>query len=526
MKLKNNTVKSSKTVNNQGNKGSAAIKSDTGHDHTLFWKFVVQKQQIVDWAVCLLTCVVGFLFIRHCYPYPATFSDSFSYVAAAADNQFSIFRPFGYSAFLRFLHPISNSLGFVVVMQFVCYFISVSLLVLALKKYYPLKSYIRIPLEIIIVFSPAAIYMLNALMSDALFCCSIFVMLAMLLVVINDSSWKWVAALVYLVAFNCSLYLRYSAMFFPLAFIPVLLFVKPQWLKWSTIAMTAILFGVFYQNISNNMEKVVHTRQFSTGFDGWQLANNAMHVLPFIDQDELPENKKLVRLHRFSTDDRFDSLIVSSTDSGRIVGASFLWNAEFPLKQYLFLYMQEKRVSYPVGWAKLGGGLYSDYGKWLIMHYPGKFWKYYLSLNIRSGFYPYNVEMVGKYKEIPVGDRDIVRWFDVKEDQEMPAKSAIYEEKGTQLLPALDLIDWILMLAAVVVLFIFRKTSFSAREKVLSFVLIFAFGFIYYGSTIFASPIALRYWMPMHALKLGIVWMALSEVMQACKRVEATGNRQ
>lgn len=484
-------------------------------DKSSYWRFIVELKQLPDWLVCFASCLIGYFFITHLYPYPATYSDSFSYVAAAADNQFSIFRPFGYSAFLRFLHPISKSISFVVLSQFLIYFISVALLVMALKKYYPMKAIIRIPVEIILVISPAVIYMLNALMSDALFCCSIFVMIAMLLVMFHESLGTAIAAaIVYLIAFHCSLYLRYSAMFFPFAIVPFLFFAKPKALSWTTIALTGIIFLTFHQNISSNMEKIVHIRQFSTGFDGWQLANNGLNAAPFLDKNEKPSNKKLVKLHQFCMDEKFDSLITAKTHHDSLVTASFLWDTQLPLKQFLFSYMQEKKLSYPVAWAKLGGGLYAEYGKWLIIHHPVEFWKHYLSKNIVAGFYPTHLEIIGKYTEIPMGDKDIVRWFDVKEDQPLAANSSFYEVKLSKVLPLFELIDWIIFIIGVVLLCVFRKSALNSRAKVLSFGLIVAFGFMYYGTTIFASPIALRYWMPMHAFKIAILWMALSELFQ------------
>ena len=122
--------------------------------------------------------------------------------------------------------------------------------------------------------------------------------------------------------------------------------------------------------------------------------------------------------------------------------------------------------------------------------------------------------MVGHYTEIPTGDKDICRWFDVKDNESFACRNQAFEKMPAHLLSIWELIDWIFMFVAVAVLFIFRKTSFSNREKIMSFGLILAFGFLYYGTTIFASPIAIRYWMPMHALKWAIVWIALSEVSQ------------
>jgi hypothetical protein len=121
-----------------------------------------------------------------------------------------------------------------------------------------------------------------------------------------------------------------------------------------------------------------------------------MHVLPFIDNEQMPDDKKVRELHEFSQG-RFNELILQKTDSGRKVTAAFLWQQDLPLKRYTFYTMQKTRVSYPVAWARLGGGVFADYGKWLILHYPAAFWRHYLAPNIGSAFWTWNLEMVGHY---------------------------------------------------------------------------------------------------------------------------------
>lgn len=489
------------------NKPTPELKRDS------YWQFLFQKPQLADWLTILLSCLVGYILIRVCYPTPATYSDAFSYVAAAESDQFSIYRPFGYSMFLQIVHALSHSMQAVIASQFILYAFSLGLFLLAVKRYYPiLQTWLRSLLEVVITLAPTVIYMLNALMSDALFCCLIFIMLAMLLVLIHDDS--WVAAGIYLAAFFCSLFVRYSAMFFPIAIIPILLWAAKPIQRWVTIALTCALFGVFYQNITTNMREVIHRSQFSTGFDGWQLANNGMHVLPYIDDEQQPDNKRLRDLHHF-VQPAFNDVIIAGTDSGRHVTAAFLWQSHFPLKQYMYRYMQTNRIAYPVAWARLGGGLYAEYGKWLIMHYPTLFWKYYLGLNTKSAFYPTNLEMVGHYSEIPSDQKDIASWFDFDTQQPHAARYPIYENKLKGFLPVIDLLTWLLFAGAFVMIIVRRRTLLASRPQRLAFALLFVFGFVYYGTTTFASPIVIRYWLPMYAIKLAFVWMLLSNYVKS-----------
>lgn len=473
-----------------------------------YWQFLFDKSQLADWLAIIVSCVIGYIFIRICYPTPATYSDTFTYVAAAESDQFSIYRPFGYSAFLQIVHALSHSVVAVIVTQFILYAVALGLFLLAIKRYYPIRqTWLRVVLEIVITLAPTCLYMLNAVMSDALFCCLILIMLAMLLVVIYDNS--WLAAGIYLAAFFGCLFVRYSAMFFPIAFIPILILAGKPLLRWVTIGLTCALFGIFYHNITTNMHDVIHRSQFSTGFDGWQLASNAMHVLPYIEDNQQPDDRRLRDLHNF-VQPHFNDLIIERTDSGRHVTAAFIWQSHFPLKQYLFRYMQTNKISYPVAWARLGGGLFSDYGKWLIFHYPALFWKYYLSLNIKSVFYPTDMEMAGHYLEIPKDQSVMNSWLEMDlENQEAP-RFPVYENHLKKVLPWLELLTWILFIGAFVLIILRRHTLLSTREQKLAFSLLFVFGFVYYGTTAFAAPIVIRYWLPMHAIKLAFMWMFLS----------------
>ena len=473
-----------------------------------YWSFLFQKPQLIDWLAIVISCLVGYIFIRVCYPTPATYSDSFTYVAAAESDQFSIYRPFGYSAFLQIVHAVSHSVQAVIVAQFILYAFTLGLFLLALKRFYSIhKTWLRVLLEVIITLTPTCIYMLNAVMSDALFCCLIFVMLAMLLVVIYDNS--WLAAGIYLAAFFGCLFVRYSAMFFPIAFIPVLILAGKPVLRWTTIGLTCVLFGIFYHNITSNMQQVVHRSQFSTGFDGWQLASNGMHVLPYIDDEQQPDDRRLRDLHNF-VQPAYNDLIVTSTDSGKHVTAAFIWQSHFPLKQYLFRYIQTTQTPYPVAWARLGGGLFADYGKWLIFHYPALFWKYYLWLNIKSVFYPTDLEMVGHFAPIPQDQTVMNSYFGIDLANQKPARYPIYENALKPVLPIIDLLTWLLFIAAFVWIILRRKTLLSSRPQKLAFALLFVFGFIYYGTTAFAAPIVIRYWLPMYALKLAFIWLLLA----------------
>ena len=73
---------------------------------------------------------------------------------------------------------------------------------------------------------------------------------------------------------------------------------------------------------------------------------------------------------------------------------------------------------------------------------------------------------------------------------------------------------WLVFLASVAVIFIVGEYRSLSRETRLSLWMLFLFGLVYYGTVTFASPISLRYWMPMHAVKLVFAWIAVSDSLR------------
>jgi hypothetical protein len=69
-------------------------KADVGS----FICFLKEKDQRLDWIILGVSCLLGYIILSICYPYPATISDSGTYVNTAMTDIFSFYRPFGYSA--------------------------------------------------------------------------------------------------------------------------------------------------------------------------------------------------------------------------------------------------------------------------------------------------------------------------------------------------------------------------------------------------------------------------------------------
>ena len=472
-----------------------------------YFRFLFGRQQWADWAVILLTTFVGLFLVRLSYPFPNTTSDSFGYLSAAFKDEFVAYRPFGYSYYLQVLYKLSHSIYAVAVSHALCYGLSIGMLMIAVKKYWPPRNKVHfLVFEALVSFSPAALYMLNTLMSDNPFCALVFIMIAMVIVWIQEGS--WVALCIYALALFAAMHTRYSAMFFPLAFVPVFALKGNVFQRIVPIIATVAVFLVFHAGVSSEMEKLTHKKQFSTGFDGWQLANNALHMLPHMDKEELlqkPPTEDMQRLHIVCVINM--ETVRDYTRDGKWVTAAFMWDKKSPLKEFTSYYVEHNdNMLYYDAWMALGSGLFKDYAIWLITKHPWKFIRYYLAPNTLNAFFPRYLEIFDRYVDIPAGKKEIVQWFTDAPEDGLHARNEGYGKFLHVVLPWLELLTWLVMIASLVLLIV-RKTPLSKETKY-CLLLIFLFGFIYYGSTVFASPIAARYWMPMHAIKLSFAWIA------------------
>lgn len=471
-----------------------------------FWIFMRDRAQRPERLIPLLTCLVWYVLLVICYPLPDTMSDSMGYVEFAAKNEFTFFRPFGYSGFLQFVAFFSSAIQAVPFMQMLFYLVVTMLLLMVLRYYFPVRRrWLRLTLDIALTLHPAALCMTSMLMSDIVFCLLIHLLFVFIIVYLHERRW-WMYGL-FLLTFWCVLFVRYSAMFFPLAFVPMLLLLNKR-TGWLLVAAMGVVWMLFHENICDHMEETGYAKhQFSTGFDGWQLANNAIHILPHIERDSIRfEDKELQNLHLF-LGLRTDSITVA-TGNGRRATAAFMWQNRYPLKQYLGYRMTLKMdagKSYGYLWIELGG-LFSRYGRWLILHYPGQFFRWYLKPNLKQVFLPDQYDIFGKYREVSVEGTYLPAWFGLPDDLTLQARHD-FMPRLAPWLARYELVTWLLWLAAAVLWLVRRKACTVSRECRWVMWLLVLFAFVYYATTTFAAPVVLRYWLPMNMCKWAFIWL-------------------
>jgi hypothetical protein len=184
-----------------------------------------------------------------------------------------------------------------------------------------------------------------------------------------------------------------------------------------------------------------------------------------------------------------------------------MWRPTGPLRQILNICARAYEVAPIKAWVDMGTHSMKDYAIWLIMKYPWPFIRYYLIPNAKNAFYPDSPEAVYTYINVKPGNENVVGWFGVPEDMTMQPRSNWLADRVQPVLSWIEVFTWLAMLFGAVVMLLSGWKP--PRENRLVLWLLFLFGLIYYGTTVFASPIALRYWLPMHAVKLSFAWLAV-----------------
>ncbi|MCI2081836.1 MAG: hypothetical protein LKK19_06305 [Bacteroidales bacterium] len=484
------------------------------------FKFVFSKKQLPEIAICFMVCTASYVLLKYCFPFLVTTGDSFNYLFTAARHSFGLYRPNGYSKYLFFLSNISGNANAIFPMQMLLYFLTGTFTILTFKYYYPIKkAWIRYLICFVAMANPTCLFFTNAMLSDMLFACMLFIMLSCAIIFMKSDSPGIFPILLFTAAFAMALFTRYSAIFLPIVFIPVFLFVKKK-SKWLAVASILAVVVWNYSYVSGNMKSftVGHKSQYSTGFSGWQLANNAMHVVPYTETTDLDGERDTIlkQLHHSIYANR--EYILEETGNGKNATAAFLWDEKSPLKRIQKEFNLVNGVTDPVSYVYLGG-LYSRYGKKVILRHPIQFMKHYLLPNMASVFFP-------KYRG-PMEKGTIA--YDTRFLNALGylfPKTSIATIVGKadhdgilKISPAAsyyELLTWLAFLAAAVCLFT-RKRRLRPLDRSDRLVLwmIVLFGFVFYGTTAFASPIEIRYWMPMTMLKTGFVWIVAARETSA-----------
>lgn len=347
-----------------------------------FKKYITSKENRIWIFSALITGIIYFIALRLIYPIPSFYSDSFTWVGAAKTGQPVTFRPVGYSKLMMFFKFFSTSDIALIAAQFFSNLIVNLLLFLTFTYFFQFRKGFKILLFVLLIINPFYLFYSNYISSDAFFNCFTVLWFTLLIWIMYKPSWLLIVAQLIILA---SLFeLRYNAIFFPaISTIALLLSKLPAVKKTISIAASYVLIGAIIIFTTYVTKNFTGTKTFSA-FSGWQLANNALHVMQHdkIDTNAIKDRevKNLVKY----TIHFFDTAKQTFPDSGAT--AVFMWHINSPLKRYMHVYHGRSNAYFKT-WNALGP-VYNNFGKTIILQKPISYIQYFVIPNAKAYIFP------------------------------------------------------------------------------------------------------------------------------------------
>jgi len=234
---------------------------------------------------------------KYYYPFADFFNDSYTYIEAAADRYSISVRPIGYSIFLRGIHVLSASDTFLVTVQYVLVQGACLCLFFFLVRHCYPAGWARLVLAVFLVADPLVYYTSNIVSSDAVFLALSLFWLTLLLQLLRRPTWG--ALVLQWILLGLIFYTRYVAMFYPaVAALTFFVVKRDLWYKLTAIAgsIAIVAAGALYTQRLTREQTGTH---IFSAFSGWQLANNAIQIYPWLPADTTglpsPEGDQLAR---------------------------------------------------------------------------------------------------------------------------------------------------------------------------------------------------------------------------------------
>jgi hypothetical protein len=220
-----------------------------------------------------------------------------------------------------------------------------------------------------------------------------------------------------------------------------------------------------------------------SGFSGWQKANNAMHVMPYINlKPEEIEDTVVREMHAF---------IVANNPTGFYPAKDsivifYLWSPDSPFKKYLNNLRNNGKASYLHYWH-LSSIRFGRWGDYIIMKYPGLYVRHYIYPNFRLLFNLPNEALF----YFPPYSEQMKKWFACGECDPTPRYHFLHNFLEATAATSFNLL-WLLLLFSLVAL-CFRSKLRCTTQQYNMILLVSFFCIIYTVMSVYASPIVLRY---------------------------------
>lgn len=377
---------------------------------TSFNSYLFRDTLTINLRYILLVLCQFFIF-KFLYPFPSFFSDSYSYIYAAASHLGANIWPIGYSRFLYYFHLITSSPTALTLFQYL-FFEMIALYFYRTFLYYFSPSKLsRIALSFFLFLSPLNLYLANFVSSDGLFASLSLLWLTTLIRLIYQPKFSHLLILS-VVSFICFSF-RYNAMYYPVISAPVFLLNKKTiWFNLLGIALGPALIFPFILYTSNAAKEMSGVSQFPPILGGWQWANNALYMREYIEEDSSHfPNSKMAELDQLARE-FYHRIPAEERLLDNYVGNYFIKEPRAPLKRYMSRhYGNDTSFGGVAAWAK-PAPLFKEYGLYLIKKHPIAFFDHYIIINTKN----YLIPPLEKLKIFNLGTNYVwpiaVMWFD------------------------------------------------------------------------------------------------------------------
>lgn len=450
-----------------------------------FFHFIWTKENKKFLWIALIVSVIYFIVLRLLYPIPSYFADSFTYVGAAKNNQPISFRPVGYSRLLLLFKLFSTSDIALIAGQYFSNILVNLFLFFTFLYFFEFRKVYKVILFLLLIVNPFYLFYSNYVSPDSFFCCFTVLWFTLLIWTLHKPSWWFTIAQLVILAllFN----LRYNAVILPVVMtLALLLSKKPLWKKVISIGTSYLLIIVLVFIVTRITKNYVGTKTFSA-FSGWQMANNAVHILRYEDVDTSTMEDKEAKQIIVRTKEFFDTTkdFIPATAS-----AWYLWHPNSPLKKYMSNYAGKKKT-YFLTWNALGP-VYNDFGKAIIIKKPFSYVQYFIIPNTKEYFYP-KLEIYDTYFEdvdtiAPIA-RNFYKYKTKKTSAHRPALYAVVFQPWRYLFPLINVLFITLGLLYI------RKRKYKEHPQLFNNTLLCftAFYLINFFFIVSLAPSVLRY---------------------------------
>jgi hypothetical protein len=450
------------------------------------------------WYIFFPATALCWVVFKCCYPYADFFTDSYTYISAAADGDAISYRPIGYSLFLRLVHGISRSDTFLVTIQFLLVQSSSWLLFLFVCRRCEPGVRVQLLIAVFLAVDPLVYYISNFVSSDALFVALSLFWLVSLMRLTDRPDWRglviqWILLLMIF-------YTRYVALFYPVVAVVSCLWLKRGWRFRLTAMAGSVIVVVVSVGYTRALTRSETGAPVFSAFSGWQVANNALNLYPWLPVDTVglpPETQPLAGYVRRY----FDRVRVAPGGEASGATTAYMWERQSPLHEYLDEYrmfhsrlrrgLDTERLAYFTAWNRVAP-VFSRYGYFLIGQHPLAFARYYLLPSAKS-FFLSPLDVLSTYldgkKEIDPVARE---WFGYANGKPRVC-SAVLQGRVCAPFPWLSLV-LNLAFGFMVVVYLIRR---DLRDRFPTFTSCLRVAGVYLGLNfcfnVFASPSVYRY---------------------------------